>query len=634
MKHYHIKRSALAWLLCVCMLPFSIASASASEGVQPGTKLVVGNVTPVTGHFGTEFFGDDTSDMDVRTLLHDYAIVEWEKAPGEVPHVSAVENLQSEAQQDGGHLYTVTLAGDLRYNDGTPISAQDYVFSLLLAASPALQAAGGTPGPVEHIVGYNDYAKGQTSSLSGVRYLSDNQFSIHILSDAPHFFILSQVAITPYPLNVIAPGCEVADDGNGAYLRKAQGAETLQGRGYTPGEFSTEMLQATLLDPDHGYEYFPRVTSGPYQLEAFDKEAQTVALTINPNFKGNNIGASPHIERLELRTVNNANMMDALKRGEIDLLNKVAGYESLVAAQQLIANDKSFDATPYLRSGLTFFSFSCEQGSTSSFNVRKAITMSFDKDEMTNALMGELARRVYGYYGLGQWMAGYADNPATEDAKSIANRLSALDVPVDTEGAKQLLVSDGWTLGKDGNPYTEGIRYRQGAQGLEPLVVKLAVPLENDRVDALVQILGAGMASIGANLEMTKLPFDEMLTHYYRLTDRTYDMFYLSTNFKYPFDPYFDFHTATEYQGTANKTGYQDESLMRLAHTMRVADAGDTEEYMSAWIAFQERLAETQPLIPLFSGVYMDVYTARLQGYNIINHNSWARAVQEAWLTE
>lgn len=627
----------IAALLCVCVPSLSMATTTeqgaALDGVQAGTRLVVGNVTPVTGHFGTEFFGDDTSDLDVRTLLHDYAIVEWEKAPGETPHTAAVESLETETQQDGSHLYTVTLANNLRYNDGTPITAQDYVFSLLLAASPALREVGGTLAPIEHIVGFDEYMNGQSQTLSGVRLLSPNQFSIQILSDAPHFFILSQVSIPPYPIKVIAPGCEAADDGGGAYLRRAADADTLQGNGYTPGEFGAQMLRVTLLDPDIGYESNPRVTSGPYQLDAYDKEMGTVNFTVNPNFLGNNIGKMPHIERLELRAVDGGTMIDALKSGEIDLLNKVASLGALTAAQQLAMDDPDFTSMPYLRSGLALLSFSCEEGVSASENVRKAVGMSFDKDEMVAALMGELARKVNGYYGLGQWMAGYASNP-TSGGTDVSSRLAALEIPKDIEGARQLLEADGWTLGEDGAPYTDGIRYRQGEQGLEPLMIRLAVPRENDARDALAQMLQVSLTEIGAGLEVSVLPFDELLTHYYRQTDRVYDMFYLATNFKYPFDPYFDFHTADAFQGAANKTGLRDDSLMQLAHTTRVMDPNDMEAYMEAWVAFQERLMELQPLIPLYSGVYIDAYTSRLTGYSIVAHNGWARAVQEAWIAE
>lgn len=638
MKYAKSKLPIIVLLIFACVLPMEIAAAQPIEtgepsGFQVGTQVTVGNVTPVDGHFGTGFLGDNTSDMDIRMLLHDYAIVEWEENPNENPHVAAVRDLKSESLPDGGHLYTITLADGLTYNDGSAITASDYAFSLLLAASPELREAGGTSGLMEYIEGYDAYASGQAQSFTGIRLLSPEQFSIHLVADAPHFFVLSQVSIPPYPIREIAPGCEVADEGNGAYLRAGADAGNLQGNGYTPGEFSAQMLRVTLLDPENGYEFYPHITSGPYQLESFDKTSKVVTLTVNPNFAGNNMGRTPHIEKLVLRPVDNDTMLTALQNGEVDLLNKVAGYDSLVAAQQLIINESSYNGTPYLRSGFAFLSFACEQGPSASVNVRRAVSMCLDKDAITKALMGDLGRRVYGYYGLGQWMVSYAGNPMASDSAEN-DKLAALDIPRDIEGAGRLLSEDGWTLGQDGNEYRDGIRFREGADGLEPLILRLALPQENNMIDALESILRDDLTAIGVELDVTRMPFETMLTHYYRQTVRTYDMFFLSTNFKYPFDPYFDFHTASEYQGTANKTGIQDDALMQLAGDMRNLDRSDIDEYMNSWFAFQQRFAQLQPLIPLYSSVYIDICSTRLQGYSIQGHSSWARAIQEAWMAE
>lgn len=625
------RHRALLWLLSIIMAVLPAWAVGEDAGAE-STRLTVGTTTPMSGHFGTDLWGDDTSDMDVRMLLHGYAVVERDKIPGTKPHGIAIADMLVEDDAQTGRLYTITIADGLTYNDGTPITAQDYVFTLLLTASPLIQEIGGTPYSLEHIVGNAAYESGASPIFSGIHLLSPTQFTIQIAPEfSPYFYELTQIAIVPYPISVIAPGCEIADQGDGVFIRAKEDAGVIQGHGYTPGEFSADMLRVTLLDPETGYEYNPRVTSGPYQLEAFDPVENVATFARNPRYIGNTEGVKPSIERLTLRYVNNDTMFDALQAGEIDLINKVASYPSLVKAQTLGMSDDGYTSIPYLRSGMALLAFACEKEPAFSPAVRRAIAMCIDKDALIQEMMGGLARRVYGYYGLGQWMASYTDFH-DDKPKSTLERLTALDIPKDIDQAKRLLEDDGWALGADGNPYREGIRYRQGAEGLEPLVIKWALPVENTSADALKNALVKGMEAIGISLEIHALPFQEMLSHYYRQEDRTYDMFFLATNFAYTFDPYFDFHPDAVYQGTGNKTGIADEALTELTRRMRTTDPNDLDGYIQAWLEFQTQFAETLPMIPLFSGVYIDIHTNRLKGYDIENHSSWAVAIQSAWL--
>lgn len=605
--------------------------STAPDGVQEGSELIVGTTTPMDGHFGTDLWGDNTSDMDARLLLHDYATIDKDMTPGIGTHGIAVKDMTAQEQSDGSRVYTFTIEDGLTYNDGTPIDARDYVFSLLLSASKELKAVGGMPSPMDHIRGFESYNTGESAAFSGVRLLSAKQFSIQVEAGyAPYFYELTLLSTGPYPITVIAPGCEVVDDGDGAYLRKGSGADSIQGMPFTPGEFSAEMLRETMLNEETGYEFYPMVTSGPYQLLSYNRENKTAVFGVNPAFKGNYQGQMPHIEKIVFRTVSNETMFEEMQRGNLDLINKVASRSALVTAQEVVTNDPGVSGVAYLRSGMTFLSFACESGPTASEAVRKAIAMSMDKDTLVTEMMGGVAMRVYGYYGVGQWMAVYTEFQNGD--QTVLETLKKLDIPQDIEYAKELLESDGWALDAQGNPYESGTRYRQGADGLESLTIKWVRPTENGNTEAVEKALREGLTAIGAALEATDIPFDEMLKHYYRETDRTYDMFLLATNFGYVFDPYYDFNTADMYQGSVNKTGLRDEKLEALAKEMRMTAPSDLNGYMERWFAFQERFVQVLPLIPLYSGVYMDVASDALQGYDIMVHSSWARAVLYAWI--
>ena len=118
-----------------------------------------------------------------------------------------------------------------------------------------------------------------------------------------------------------------------------------------------------------------------------------------------------------------------------------------------------------------------------------------------------------------------------------------------------------------------------------------------------------------------------MLTYYYRQTDRTYNMFYMATNFDFIFDPYYTFHPGEEYQGTRNTSGIADEELFNLAGELRRTDVGDNETYLEKWFALQQRYNEVLPTIPLYSNVYFDFYSSEVYGYQPSAYYSWASAI-------
>ena len=56
--------------------PAEIALLGRQKADQP-THLNVGNPTMVSGSFFTDMWGNNTSDIDVRAMLHGYSTVAW-----------------------------------------------------------------------------------------------------------------------------------------------------------------------------------------------------------------------------------------------------------------------------------------------------------------------------------------------------------------------------------------------------------------------------------------------------------------------------------------------------------------------------------------------------------------------------
>ena len=242
-------------------------------------ELLVGHPTVLKGDFFTEMIGNDTADIDVRALIHGYNLVNWDQSQGVyVIDPSVVQSVKVMDDKDGNRTYFLALWDDLQYSDGTPITAWDYAFSLLLMMSPEIEEIGGKIYRAEHILGYDEYITKKADTLGGVNVLSDHQIAITLDHEfLPYFFEIGLLLCVPYPIYEIAPGCKVYDDGYGIYIGN-------EDKSIEEPIYTAELLKKTILDPDTGYNSHPSVVSGPYVL--LDYDGITAHFEINPYFKG------------------------------------------------------------------------------------------------------------------------------------------------------------------------------------------------------------------------------------------------------------------------------------------------------------------------------------------------------------
>ena len=159
----------------------------------------------------------------------------------------------------------------------------------------------------------------------------------------------------------------------------------------------------------------------------------------------------------------------------------------------------------------------------------------------------------------------------------------------------------------------------------------MAKPKNSAAADALVPFLQQAADALGIRLTVTEAAFEQALLHYYRQEDRTYNLFFLGTDFSVIFDPYYDFHTDDLYQGVQNTTGIADEALMEEAGKMRATPPGNRDEYLEHWLSFQKRFAELMPMVPLYSALYIDVHSNQLQGYDVRLYGNWPAALLYAY---
>ena len=606
------------------------AAYAVAHGVNPDDivfydHITVGNTTQLRGDFFTNMWGNTTSDIDVRNLLHGYNLIRWDGSNGMFTvDPSVVDGIVVTENAAGDRTYTMTLRNDLQYSDGSEITAWDYAFSFLLLMSPALKEIGAVPMQKEFLVGSEDYTAGLTNVLAGVRVTDDRTIAITLDNEyLPFFYEMGLLSCNPYPISVIAPGSVVRDDGNGVHLDRA---------------FTPAMLEGTINNAATGYRTHPFVVSGPYTLTSFD--GVTAEFEKNPYFHGTAYGELPLIEKLTYTLADNNNMMDKLESGEFDLLNKVTNAESIAKGMTLIPGGTAGMAN-YPRSGLCYLVFACEKPTVSSAKVRQAIAYCMDRDAVVSDYTGNFGIRVDGYYGVGQWMYGIVngtvtppveppEDPTDEKAQEEYEKeleawaelsLDGLDdYALNTEKAEMLLMQDGWSKNAD------GIQEKWILGEKVTLDLTMVYPAGNRISEILGEHLVPNLEQVGIKLTMKPVSMAELTDTAYSAGNRDADIIYQASNFDVIFDPSVYFEVTGGEAGERSFSAQTDAELYRRALVMRETEPGDVLAYMQKWVSFQERFNEQLPAIPVYSNVYFDFFTDLLHDYEISENSTWGEA--------
>lgn len=610
-------KKTIAIFLTVLLALTMGMSAFAEETSGQSDSLVVANATKLSGYFFTELWGNNTSDQDVRAMLHGLETVTWTEEPQFDINSTVVKSVKDLAYKNGDRSMHIELNENLRYSDGTEITAADYVFSILLQASPELKELGASEGAYKWVYGYEAYHNGEKDTFEGVNIIDKYTFALHVRKDAlPYFYQNALIRVYPYPISEILPGCEVENTSRGARIK---------------GEYNAQTLEDTLFNVIDGYASHPSVVSGPYKLVSYDAESGEARFEKNEYFPGNYQNQTANIEKVTLKWANPDTIVDEMKAGEVDLLDKVVSREQMKAL-----TDAGLTRELYARRGYGYLSFACEDDRVcADQKVRQAIAYAVDAETFIDQYFGSYGYPVYSYYGQGQWMVGVVNGIVTPKQMTAneAKRLGELTLDnlnhydFDLEKAKSLLDEAGWNLNAEGGEYESGVRYRKVNDELQPLEIRWAKTSDGKAADALAGVIAPAFEEIGIQLTITEMPFTQVLSQYYRLEEREYDMFFLATNFADVFDPTRIVSSAESDQGVNNTTGIADEKLYQLAVDMARVKPLEFVTYLEKWQAFQEYYNEVLPTVPIYSDVYADFIGPRLTNFHITDYANWATAI-------
>lgn len=449
------------------------ASAIVNSSVKAGeaNSVILGNTTDLSGDFRNSSWGKSSpaaSDLDIEELVSGFATVMSDSEGSFVWNMKALaEEPASKVNEDGTLTYTIKIQNGLKFNDGSAITAKNYIAYLIANSTKVAEAAGGTGTAGLTVVGYdafnaydgkNDGQNAKVESnkdvvaskyFSGVKLLDDYTFEVTFTSDyAGYYYAMSNASFSPNPLALYLGSADIVVD------------EATKQCGLSDAFYATEKV-----DGADTYKVAAEITanlkwnsglpySGPYYVSDYNESTKTATLKINPDYPGDAVRGVPSIETITYVKIVSETQLDQFKNGQVDVLAGITGGDDTKAALKLVDDNKTkFAETHYDRAGYGKLGFRCDFGPTSFASVRRAIIYTIDRATFARNFTGGYGSVVHGPY-----YEGFSAFKAVKDSIKLNSYTYS------SSSAIKELENGGWIYNEKGEEYNaskDAVRYKK-----------------------------------------------------------------------------------------------------------------------------------------------------------------------------
>ncbi|MBR5110256.1 MAG: ABC transporter substrate-binding protein [Clostridia bacterium] len=634
-------KKTLAMLLAMVMAFTMVSALAEDEHV-----LIYGATTEISGDFAPgAWWTNNATDAMIRELTNDCATVVMNMEGEYIVNPTVAESVEGVMNDDGTKTYTIKIKDGLVYNNGEPITIQDFVWATAFGCSSVASEVGAKLTAYLTIEGGKAYYEGTASTITGLRILDDKTMSLQIVAEkVPYFYDITYASVGAYSMKYwLGDAVAIKDDGEGVYFE-----------GLTKDAISAT-LEASRFNATES-----RVSTGPYSLVEFDQASKQATLVINENYAGNYEGQKPSVPKIVITKAEDATWFDAMKTGAFNLYDTITDGSEVNQAMDLIEDEENkailgygFNYAQFDRPGYGKIMFQCDFGPTQFEAVRHAVALLLDRNEFANTFCQGWGGVVNGPYGTAMWMTQAAEEWLDENLNNYA---------YNPEAAVAALVEDGWVYDENGNDYVEGIRYKKVtaeeagtyvhnvtlADGtiLMPLIIEWSSSEGNSVSDLLSVMLANGeqTAAAGMKINQNIMTFSELLNYMYRDASQgdkygvpTYGMFNLASNWSSPvYDRAYDYTVDPDLLAEGYNTNFiinpeLDKLTMDMVYGV---EAGDSDTYLSIWKQFIKLWNELLPEVPLYSNIYVTVYPDWLENYNQTSYWSFQNAIVYANIAE
>ena len=643
------------------------------ESQTSNDTLVVG-VGSMNGDF-IQGFGNDANDVKTRRLLGIEGnngfttYVQDENGKWQWNKSILAEEPTSVNNDDGSMTVTFKLKDDVKWSDGEPLTADDFLFLTLLQSDyNYISMTGSLQIGDDGLVGYEAFHNNDSNELEGLEKIDDHSFSVTIdAKELPYFDVQSLSNEGARPLHYIAPNLQVAENGkrlevkDGYEVTESDKEEFIQSVDTRIGKLKEEFDENYPEVPEDGseekeeydqdlkdrdekiaeleaskegdidptrllidkaaifeteeYRFKPEVTPGPYKFESFKNNM--TKLSLNENYPGNFRGDKATIPNIILQVINENIAVDLLENGDIDVWedeNKGGKIDQMRKA----ADEGKIQIGSFERNGYGNITFLTDRGPTQYKEVRQAIAYLMDRNEFVASYAGGYGVVTNGMYGQSQWM--YKERGADVESEMINYTLNI-------DKANELLDQTPYKYEKDGKtPWDkakleenfkgdlEGFDYYRYDENGKRLVVNQYGSDQSPITTLISNQLPINAAQTGMEYNVTSGSFSTLIELYnYPKEDPDYTAFNMGSDFGVPFDPWLYYSQ----EGPFNKTRTNDPEADKITEDLRKTDPSDVEGFLDKWVKFQIWYNDYLPEIPLYSNQYHSGYTKRVKGFDV-----------------
>ncbi|MBE1553299.1 oligopeptide ABC transporter substrate-binding protein [Sporosarcina limicola] len=428
---------------------------SNKDAVLEDGELVYALVTddPFKGTLSPVFY-DDTHDATILSFFSESLLA------GDGDYLITNDGAATYDISNENKTITIKIKDGVKWHDGEPVKASDLLYAYEIIGHPDYTASGYV-FPTNNISGMTAYHEGKADTISGIT-VSDDDRTIAITFEAPSPSILSGVATDPVPRHYLGD--------------------------VTKGEITIEEIEGSdkIRTKPIGF--------GPYKVKKVIPGEAVQYERFDDYWRG-----KPNLKSIVLKVVNSATILEALKKGEVD----IAGFPT---DQYLNAKDvDQFELLGKIGFTYTYIGFNLgewdKKNKTSIMNPKSKSADKRIRQAMWHAMNNEVVGKEM-YHGL-RVPATTLIPPALgfHDAENKGRSF-------DPEKAKELLDeaglidvnNDGFREDADGNELIINFLSMSGGEVAEPLA-KWYMQNWND-VGLKVQLLDGRLHEMQAFYDM------------------------------------------------------------------------------------------------------------------------------------
>lgn len=500
---------------------------------------------------------------EVIKLIH-FPLLEYHPITLELEPLIA-ESLPVETPIDtgtlaGGTAYSYTIRPEAVWDDGTPITGADYIFTLKAALNPLVKA---------------NAWRGYLSFIHDVVLDPTDPRRFTVLTAERYFLAMPATGnLNLYPSHIYDPQGLLADIPL-TDLTNPETAERLAETEPRLAEFAAQFAQ----------DRYSRDTSfvqgaGPYRLARWDTGQEIVLERKSPWWgddlegQGDQFTAKPDRIRYKIIADEQA-ALTLLQDGGLDVVGELTPA-AFTAMQADSVDQTVFDTWLPVFMQYYFLALNNHHPKFQDVRVRRALAHCLDLDLGIQSILSGLGERIIGPF---------------HPNKPYYNR-TIRPVAYDPAKARALLAEAGWT-DTNGNGTVD--KELNGKRVELQLTLLLAAGSEVGRDIGLLLQQGARQAGIEVILESRefKLILGDMASGNYEVTALK------ARQSPADDDPYQSWHSDSDTPGGTNRVGYRSQVADSLI--MAIRSTTDLARRYDLYRAFQVQLAQDQPVIFLYA---------------------------------